>query len=110
MKKILPAALALAMTLSLVPAAFAAGGTAYAFTQAVEVDGEKVEFQMYALKDASGNGTNYVKLRDVGVALGFKVDWTRERGVIVETGGSTQPTAPSQPESKAFTLENMQGI
>ncbi len=182
MKKIMSAALALAMTLTLAPTAFAAGGTAYASTQAVEVDGKKIEFQMYALKDASGNGTNYVKLRDVahvlngtgaqfsvgydnvsksiavttgaayadtgtemttpysgdrayqtgsgavlvdgapasldaivltddagggytyfklrdlGSALGFQVDWTADRGVIIETGGSTQPTAPEQPE------------
>lgn len=69
MKKILSAALTLAMTLSLLPAAFAAGGTAYASTQAVEVDGKKVEFQMYALKDANGNPTNYVKLRDVAHVL-----------------------------------------
>ena len=69
MKKILSATLALAMTLSLLPAAFAAGGTAYASTQAVEVDGKKVEFQMYALKDAAGNPTNYVKLRDVAHVL-----------------------------------------
>ena len=69
MKKILSATLALAMTLSLLPAAFAAGGTAYASTQAVEVDGKKVEFQMYALKDNAGNPTNYVKLRDVAHVL-----------------------------------------
>ena len=37
MKKIMSAALALAMTLTLAPTAFAAGGTAYASTQAVEV-------------------------------------------------------------------------
>ena len=190
MKKIMSAALALAMTLTLAPTAFAAGGTAYASTQAVEVDGKKIEFQMYALKDASGNGTNYVKLRDVahvlngtgaqfsvgydnasksiavttgaayadtgtemttpysgdrayqtgsgavlvngapasldaivltddagggytyfklrdlGSALGFTVDWTSDRGVIVETGGSTQPTTPAV----GFTLESLQGI
>lgn len=175
MKKILSAALALAMTLSMVPAAFAAGGTAYASTQIVEVDGKKVEFQMYALKDAAGNPTNYVKLRDVahvlngtkaqfsvgydgsisvttgqpyadaggemttpysgdrayrdgsgsvkvngqsaslesiiltddaggdytyfklrdlGAALGFTVDWSADRGVFLNTGGSTQPANP----------------
>ena len=187
MKKILSAALALAMTLSLVPAAFAAGETAYASTQAVEVDGKKVEFQMYALKDASGNGTNYVKLRDVahvlngtkaqfsvgydnasksiaittgeayadtgaemttpysgdrtyqtgsgavlvngtpaslesiiltddagggytyfklrdlGAALGFQVDWSADRGVFLNTGGSSQPTEKTP-------LEQIQGI
>ena len=49
-KKILSAALALATVLSLIPGALAApGGTAYASTQAVEVDGKKIEFQMYAL-------------------------------------------------------------
>ena len=192
MKKILSAALALAMTLSLVPAAFAAGETAYASTQAVEVDGKKVEFQMYALKDASGNGTNYVKLRDVahvlngtkaqfsvgydnasksiaittgeayadtgaemttpysgdrtyqtgsgavlvngtpaslesiiltddagggytyfklrdlGAALGFQVDWSADRGVIVETGESSVVTPP--PADRKVTLEDLQGI
>lgn len=187
MKKILSAVLTLAMTLSLLPAAFAAGGTAYASTQAVEVDGKKVEFQMYALKDANGNPTNYVKLRDVahvlngtkaqfavgydgsisvttgtaytdvggemstpysvdrtyrdgsgavkvngqaaslesiiltddaggdytyfklrdlGAALGFTVDWDARRGVIVQTGGSTQPTTPAAD----FTLDSLQGI
>ena len=172
MKKILSATLALAMTLSLLPAAFAAGGTAYASTQAVEVDGKKVEFQMYALKDAAGNPTNYVKLRDVahvlngtkaqfsvgydgsisvttgqpyadaggemttpysgdrayrdglesiiltddaggdytyfklrdlGTALGFQVDWSADRGVFLNTGGSTQPTEKTP-------LEQIQGI
>ena len=34
-----------------------------ASTQTVTVDGKAVEFQMYALKDANGNDTNYVKLR-----------------------------------------------
>lgn len=189
MKKILSETLALAMTLSLLPAAFAAGGTAYASTQAVEVDGKKVEFQMYALKDAAGNPTNYVKLRDVahvlngtkaqfsvgydgsisvttgqpyadaggemttpysgdrayrdgsgsvkvngqsaslesiiltddaggdytyfklrdlGSALGFKVDWTADRGVFIETGGASQPTAPAS--DGKLTLDQLQGI
>ena len=68
-KKLLSGALTLVMVLSMVPAAFAAGGTACASTQAVEVDGKKVEFQMYALNDANGNPTNYVKLRDVAHVL-----------------------------------------
>ena len=46
-----------------------ASGTAYASTQTVTVDGKAVEFQMYALKDANGNGTNYVKLRDLAYVL-----------------------------------------
>ena len=57
-----------------------ASGTAKASTQAVEVDGKKVEFQMYALLDANGNSTNYVKLRDLahvlnGTAAQFSVGY-----------------------------------
>lgn len=46
-----------------------AAGTAYARTQTVKLDGKNVEFQCYALKNAQGNETNYVKLRDLAVAL-----------------------------------------
>ena len=94
MKKIMSAALALAMTLTLAPTAFAAGGTAYASTQAVEVDGKKIEFQMYALKDASGNGTNYVKLRDVahvlnGTGAQFSVGYDNaSKSIAVTTGAA----------------------
>lgn len=54
-------------------------GTAYANTQMVEIDGKKVEFQMYALKDDHGE-TNYIKVRDLALALNgtaaqFGVDW-----------------------------------
>ncbi len=42
---------------------------AYASTQTVDIDGKAVEFQMYAIKDAEGNDTNYVKVRDVALAL-----------------------------------------
>ena len=92
MKKIMSAALALAMTLTLAPTAFAAGGTAYASTQAVEVDGKKIEFQMYALKDASGNGTNYVKLRDVahvlnGTGAQFSVGYDAALNSVTATTG-----------------------
>ena len=98
MKKIMSAALALAMTLTLAPTAFAAGGTAYASTQAVEVDGKKIEFQMYALKDASGNGTNYVKLRDVahvlnGTGAQFSVGYDNaSKSIAVTTGAAYADT------------------
>ena len=35
----------------------------------VTVDGKAAEFQMYALVDANGNGTNYIKLRDMAQVL-----------------------------------------
>lgn len=56
------------------------GFTAYRSTQSVMVDGRPINFQMYALRDASGNPTNYVKLRDVASVLNstaaqFEVSW-----------------------------------
>ncbi len=53
---------------------------AYASQSTVEVDGKEVSFQMYALKDANGNETNYVKVRDLaealkGTAAQFNVTW-----------------------------------
>ncbi len=71
-----------------------AANTAYPSTQAVTIDGKKVEFQMYALKDANGNDTNYIKLRDVasvlsGTAAQFAVGW--DGAVNIETGKGYTP-------------------
>lgn len=68
--------------------------TAYASTQTVLVDGSPVEFQCYALKDANGNDTNYIKLRDVasvlnGTAVQFNVGW--DGAVNIETGKGYAP-------------------
>lgn len=93
MKKALSLTLAFALALSLltVSAGAAGEGTAYASTQTVLVDGSAVIFQAYALKDAKGNDTNYVKLRDVaqilnGTAVQFEVGWNG--AVNIETGKS----------------------
>ena len=61
----LPAAAVPAVTVEQIPPA----GTAYAASQTVSIDGRPVTFQMYALRNASGFGTNYVKLRDLAYAL-----------------------------------------
>lgn len=58
--------------------------TAYPSTQTVELDGRQVEFQMYALKDANGNPTNYIKVRD----LGFNVGWSMDRDMFSVTGSA----------------------
>ena len=85
-------------------AAIPASGTSYASTQTVTVDGKAVEFQMYALKDANGNDTNYVKLRDVAATLNgtpaqFEVSW--DGAVNIVTG---QPYTPNGSEmSTPFT-------
>jgi len=69
-------------------------GTAYASTQMVDVDGRAVEFQCYALKDGSGGLINYIKLRDLAVALNgtaaqFQVGW--DGGVTITTGTAYTP-------------------
>ena len=68
--------------------------TAYTSAQTVLVDGKPVELQACALKDANGNDTNYVKLRDVaytlnGTAAQFAVDW--DGTVRVTTGTAYTP-------------------
>lgn len=75
--------------------------TAYASTQTVTVDGKKIEFQCYALKDAAGNDTNYIKLRDLadilnGSAAQFEVGWDGNVTITTKTAytknGSEQNT------------------
>ena len=53
---------------------------AHPSTQVVEIDGNNVTFEMYALLDGNGNPTNYIKVRDLALALNgtnaqFEVDW-----------------------------------
>lgn len=75
------------VTLNVGGSAASADGTAYPSTQTVDLDGKKVEFQMYALRDAEGNPTNYVKVRDLALALKgtqaqFNVGWNQEAKVV----------------------------
>ena len=51
-------------------AASAAGVSAERSTNAVYIDGKRVELEAYSIF-----GSNYVKLRDVGKAVGFNVYW-----------------------------------
>ncbi len=45
--------------------------------QAIYVDGQRVQMEAYAI-----DGANYVKLRDVGKAVGFNVSWDAETGSV----------------------------
>ena len=68
-------------------------GTAYASTQPVTIDGRVVQLPAYALRDAQGNPTNYVRLRDLAALLNgtdaqFDVYWNAEMGIGI---------APNQP-------------
>lgn len=97
-KRILTLALAVVLLAGgLSVGARALSPVAYATAQPVLVDGERVTFQCYALKDSKGNPTNYIKLRDVayvlkGTAAQFSVDWDQTRKTIsLTTGGVYQP-------------------
>lgn len=104
-------------------------GTAYPSTQAVRLiyhdsDGNRevreVTFHCYALRDANGNPTNYVRLRDVAQAITgsireFAVDWD---GDITLTGGAPyvsngselkQVFTGQQPYQKSHALVTLMG-
>lgn len=76
-------------------------GTAYATSYSILVDGQPVAFDAYALKDASGNDTNYLKLRDVAYVLNgswaqFSVGWDETANAI--TIGAGEPYASNGSE------------
>lgn len=90
-RRIFALMLALVMTVWLLPLeSSAAGGTAYARTQKVKLAGVNTVFDTYALKDpVTGYDTNYIKLRDLAVALNgtsasFEVGW--DGAVNIVTG------------------------
>ena len=80
------------------------------------VDGKAVEFQMYALLDEKGNGTNYIKLRDMAYILNgteaqFSVGYDNaSKSISVRTGeayqaGGSEMTTPFV-QSALYTLVN----
>ena len=48
--------------------------------QPVYLDGQPITLEAYLI-----GGSNYVKLRDLGKALGFSVDWSKEAGMMIDT-------------------------
>lgn len=64
--------------------------------QSLKINGKETSLDAIALMDDQGGGYTYFKLRDLGSALGFTVDWDSQRGVItVKTGSTTTPTTPT---------------
>ena len=62
--------------------AYAAGIVAERSTNRIVIDGNEVQMEAYVI-----NGNNYVKLRDIGKAVGFEVYWDSENGCVqVESG------------------------
>ena len=90
------------------PAVQAASGvTAKPSSQPVFVNGQRVSMTAYSI-----SGSNYVKLRDIGEAVGFNVYWDGS-AVQVESGkpytgvapGGEQPTpAPTPAPSGKYTI------
>ena len=91
-------------------AAVAAGIMAERSHHRVVVDGKEVQMEAYVI-----NGNNYVKLRDMGKAVGFEVYWGSDtKCVQVKSGipytgeapAKTEPNKPvSQPEVTAPTAD-----
>ncbi len=95
----------------------AAGMPALARDLDVTLDGEPRLFRAYAIKDATGAETNYVRLRDVAQALRmtdakFNVDW--DGNVVIRTGegydpNDTQRQAPFS-GNRAYTTSTAQTV
>ena len=75
-------------------AAVAAGIMAERSHHRVVVDGKEVQMEAYVI-----NGNNYVKLRDMGKAVGFEVYWDSANGCVqVESGKPYTGEAPAKAE------------
>lgn len=82
---------------SLIPAVNAAGSFFHAqrTPHLIYVDGKQVQMETYAI-----DGHNYVKLRDIGQAVGFEVYWDGSAAQIVSGQPYTgQPPAQAIPSA-----------
>ena len=93
-------------------AAFASGVIAERSTNTIYVDGQEVTLEAYTI-----NGSNYVRLRDIGKAIGFNVYWdgsvqvdsnapytgwaSRTQGKPASVGDSVQPAAATDYSAQA---------
>lgn len=85
-----------------------AAKTAYATSYSILVDGKSVAFDAYALKDANGNDTNYLKLRDVAHVLDgskaqFNVGWDGSANAISITTGTAYASPNGSEMSTPFS-------
>ena len=72
----------------------AAGITAERSTNRIYVNGQEVHLTAYNI-----NGSNYVRLRDIGKAVGFEVYWDSENGCVqVESGKPYTGEEPAKDE------------
>lgn len=88
-----------ALGLALLPAAKAgvAALTATPSTQAIYVDGQRVQFEAYAI-----HGNNFVKLRDIGKAVDFGITYdAATNSVYIDSDAPYQEAAPQPAQSAA---------
>lgn len=74
--------------------AYAAGIVAERSHHRIVVDGKEAQMEAYVI-----NGSNYVRLRDIGKAVGFEVYWDSENGCVqVESGKPYTGEEPAKDE------------
>ena len=73
--------------------AYAAGVIAERSMNTIYIDGQQVELEAYSI-----NGSNYLKLRDVGKAVGFNVYW--DGAVQIDSTAPYTGEAPTAPASE----------
>ena len=78
----------------------AAGAVAEPSWQPIFVNGEQVQMEAYNI-----HGNNFVKLRDIGQAVGFNVYW--QDGVQVDSASPYTGTAPLQETSVSPTTQEL---
>jgi uncharacterized protein YkwD len=86
-----------------VTAAAAADIIAKPTWQKIYVDGQQVEMAAYNI-----NGSNYVKLRDIGKAVGFNVYW--QDGVQVDTTTDYTGEAPAQSSAASTAASDIDAV
>ena len=75
--------------------AYAAGILAERSSHRIFVDGQEVQMEAYGIA-----GHNYVKLRDIGKAVGFNVFWDADSGCVqIETNVPYTGEAPTELET-----------
>ncbi len=82
-------------------AAYAAGITAQYNPQTVDLDGRSVRMEAYAI-----DGYNYVKLRDIGQAVGFNVYWA-DNMVHIDSDAPYTGEAPAAVETNLEIRQEM---
>lgn len=72
-----------------------------------DVNGSAVALDAIVLNDDAGGGYTYYKLRDLGPALGFVVDWDPQTGVTISTQSIPPENQTISQEKKELNAEEV---